>query len=256
MDRQEFSDETLVAFADGELEKASVSAVKAAIESDPALAKRLEVFVATRNRLRDSLGPIANEPVPDRLTDLVMGGGAATAEAGNRPVGLNAGRRAAPRFVVPMAAAIACLVAGVSGYLIGSLAMQDTGTGLAGMTASAEPGLRQLLTASPDNATALWSAGGRSGEVAVHGTYRTRTGLCRSFSVSEQTGAVNRAGGVACLGPGGWQTQVVAAERPSDGAVTPAGNAGQVVDAFLDAAEAGDPLDAAAVRELIAKGWR
>ena len=95
MDRQELSDETLVAFADGELDAASASAVKAAAASDPALAKRLEIFVVTRGKLRDSLGPVAKEPVPDRLTQFVMTGGV-TAGTGSGHARPDAARRVAP----------------------------------------------------------------------------------------------------------------------------------------------------------------
>ena len=43
--------------------------------------------------------------------------------------------------------------------------------------------------------------------------------------------------------------------RMADGAFRPASGSGAAVDAFLDGARAGDALDAAAVREQIAKGW-
>lgn len=254
MNRQEFGDETLVAFADGELDEAVVPALQDALKSDPALMKRLEVFVVTRDRLKSSLGPVANERVPDRLTDFVMRGSASTEQS--RPArDPSDHRRFMSRFAAPIAAAIACLIAGAGGYLVGSRGVRDSGPGLAGMTAASEPELRRLLSTSPDGAAASWSTSSRGGEITVNGTYRTRTGFCRSFSVSERSGMAGRAGGVACLGPVGWQTQVIAAERASDGAVAPASSAGQAVDAFLDAAEAGEPLDATAVRELIAKGW-
>ena len=94
----------------------------------------------------------------------------------------------------------------------------------------------------------------RSGEIALRATYRTRAGICRSFSVG--AGAETPIGGVACIGPSGWQTRVVGLERSSDDGIRPASGAGHAVDNFLDSVEAEEPLNNAAVQELIAKGWR
>ncbi|MGE0211203.1 MAG: anti-sigma factor [Parvibaculaceae bacterium] len=256
MECPEFSDETLVAFADGELADSDASVLRDALENDPALKKRLEVFVATRDRLRADFGSVVNEPVPDRLTELVMSQGMTRGNERHRRGRHDIPRLSVSRFAGSMAAAVACLVAGLGGFLIGSQTVRDTGSGLVSLTASAEPELQRLLATGADGAVASWSAGNHGGEITLEGTYRTRAGLCRSFSVSERTGTASRAEGIACLDANAWRTRMVAARDAADGTMTPATGAGQAVDAFLDAAEAGDPLDAATVRELIEKDWK
>jgi surface antigen len=250
MTAQNFSDETLVAFADGELDVATADVVKAAVDRDPALAKRLAAFRASREVLKSTLGPIEREPVPDHLTRFVMTNGDASQQRRASP------KRPATRFALPMAAALAFVVAGIGGYWIGARSGSLPGSGTFAVAAAAEPELQRMLAAAPDGTARPWKEGGRSGEIALRATYRTRAGICRSFSLSESTGAGSMMGGVACIGPSGWQTQVVGLERSSNGGTTPASGAGQAADAFLDKVEAQDPLDAAAVRDLIMNGWR
>ncbi|MFP5330263.1 MAG: anti-sigma factor family protein, partial [Alphaproteobacteria bacterium] len=64
-------DDRLMAFLDGELDEAGRAEVEAAIAADPALAARLEAQRRLRDRLRAHYGPVADEPVPDRLRSLI-----------------------------------------------------------------------------------------------------------------------------------------------------------------------------------------
>jgi surface antigen len=247
---QDFSDETLVAFADGELDAATNAAFKATLDRDPALAKRLAAFRATRNALKTALGPIERETVPDHLTRFVMTNGEAHSRRPVQPV------RRAHRFALPMAAALAFIVAGVGGYWVGARSGSLPGSGTLAAAAAAEPELQRMLAAAPDGMAGTWKEGGHSGEIVLRATYRTRAGICRSFSLSGAADAGSVIGGVACIGPTGWRTQVIGLGRSSDGSIAPAGGAGQAADAFLDRVEAEDPLNAAAVQDLILSGWR
>ena len=250
MTRQDFSDETLVAFADGELDAATETALKAALDRDPALAKRLAVFRATRIVLKTAFGPIEREAVPDHLTRFVMTNGKAHPQQRARPI------RPAFRLALPMAAALAFIIAGAGGFWMGTRSGSLPGSGTLAAAAVAEPELQRMLAAAPDGTARTWKESGHSGEITLRATYRTRAGICRSFSLSGTAGAGSVIGGVACIGPSGWQTQVVGLGRLTDGSITPASGAGQTADAFLDRVEAEDPLNAAAVQDLIVNGWR
>lgn len=56
-----FSDETLMAYADGELDDVTTQGLRAALKNDPALVQRLNVFADTRAALS---APSKPEPVP------------------------------------------------------------------------------------------------------------------------------------------------------------------------------------------------
>ena len=60
-------DETLMAYADGELEPAQRAEVEAALAADPKLAARVEAHRALRRKLNTTFDPILMETVPDAL---------------------------------------------------------------------------------------------------------------------------------------------------------------------------------------------
>lgn len=254
MNAPAITDEMLVAFADGEADEATIDAVAQALETDEALAQRLDLFVTTRQILKTELDPIVREAVPDRLTRFVMGG---ARDAGARPaLASPAAPKPRRRIALPMAAALAGIVAGGLGYWAGTTSPQGRAgaSGMAGL-AAADLALAQALANAPDGERRAWRAAGQSGEIELRQSFRTERGFCRSFGVSESKDA--GWGGLACRQGAGWSAQVVVAEpRMADGAFRPASGSGAAIDAFLDGARAGDALDAAAVREQIAKGWR
>jgi hypothetical protein len=164
-------------------------------------------------------------------------------------------RRPKRRAALPMAAALAGIVAGGLGYWAGATRPEQAGAvALAGL-AAADAELSRALSSAPDGEQRGWRAAGQSGEIELRQSWRTERGFCRSFGLSE--GRASGWGGLACRQDHGWSTQVVVAEpRAADGAFRPASGSGGAIDAVLDGARAGDALDAAAVREQIAKGWR
>lgn len=233
------SDEELVAFADGELDLAAATSIAAAIADDPLLAARVEGLKATRARLKEAFAGIANEPVPSSLTRLVMSGGAAEAASTET--------RAAPRRParsLPMAAALAGLLVGATATWV---ALRP-GTSPPVTTASTAFALEIPLGTWTDGSS---GSSGAAGTVTLRQTVRTRAGLCRSFTVTESPARAYD--GVACRIEGAWQVQVMALAANGN-AFVPAGAAGPV-DAFLDAAEAGDPLPADEVKRLINRRW-
>ena len=64
------SDETLMAFADGELPPDERRAVREALSKDPLLIERLECFLLTNARLARPFRDVLNSAVPERLLRL------------------------------------------------------------------------------------------------------------------------------------------------------------------------------------------
>src|SRR5262245_41402589 len=62
-----FSDETLMAYADGELDAETRRAIEAAMASDAAIAAAVAQHRARREQLRAAFAPIADESVPEFL---------------------------------------------------------------------------------------------------------------------------------------------------------------------------------------------
>lgn len=66
------TEEQLMAYADGELDQATAQQVRAAIEADPALARRLDQHQQLRRRMQAAHQPMLDEPVPEPLQRAAM----------------------------------------------------------------------------------------------------------------------------------------------------------------------------------------
>src|SRR5580658_10813680 len=73
------SEETLMAFADGELDDSARAAVELAMREDPELSKRVARHRALRERLRAGFAGELSEPVPERLIAVLRQNPVATA---------------------------------------------------------------------------------------------------------------------------------------------------------------------------------
>jgi anti-sigma factor RsiW len=62
-----YDDETLMAYADGELDAAQRAQIDAAIAQDPGLALRVQEHRALRARMTGAFSRVLDQPVPDRL---------------------------------------------------------------------------------------------------------------------------------------------------------------------------------------------
>ena len=80
-------DETLMAYADGELEPAQRAEVEAALAADPTLVVRVEQHRALRKKLNAAFDPILMETVPDALVAKVFASPAGTQGAGSAASG-------------------------------------------------------------------------------------------------------------------------------------------------------------------------
>jgi hypothetical protein len=236
-------DETLMAFADGELDEPMRAELERALGADPALRQRVEAMGAQRDRLAAAFAPVLDEPMPERLATLL------------RPPALppsvaDLGAARERRRRMPSWAQWGGIAASV---LLGVL----LGTQFDRLAASPELALRdgRLVAEGAVRdalASQLASAPVAGAPVAVQLSFVDKTGAyCRTFS----TAAV---AGLACRRQDQWAVQtLVAAEAAPEGGVRQAASA--LPRAVLDAVDqriAGDALDAGRERQARDQGWR
>ncbi len=249
------TEETLMAYVDGELDANARAAVEAAIKSDPDVARRVARQQALRKKLRDAFDDVLDEAVPDRLIATARKAPAASADA--RVTDLSRARaEKAERFVRrwswPQWGAMAASL--VLGVLVGQALLRTPAAG----PIVARDG---RLIAQDALAEALSSqlAGDQSldARIGMGLSFRSKSGeYCRTFVVREGRGVA----GIACRDGDAWAVQVVV---PSDSPGYPDGGyrlAGaelpllivQAVEERID----GDPLDANAEAAARDSGWR
>jgi hypothetical protein len=69
-----YDDETLMAYADGELDAKTRSEIAAAVEKDSGLARRVEQHCALRARVTGAFEKVLDQSVPERLAEIARGG--------------------------------------------------------------------------------------------------------------------------------------------------------------------------------------
>jgi hypothetical protein len=241
-----FDDETLMAYADGELAPELRAQVEQAMRQDPAVAASVERHRALRSDVFAAFAGVLDEPVPARLQPAAVAGG------GHVRVDVleQAGARALParwswRQWGGMAASLA------AGVLAGALGWQQM------HGAGGEPIARQggALVARGELADALsrrLAADAAGGDVRLGVSFAAKGGeYCRSFKMGATAG-------LACREGGEWRIPVLAQdEQQAQAGYRQAGSAmpAAVLDA-IDARIAGASLDAAAERAAREQGWR
>ena len=229
-------DEMLMAYADGELGSEARQAVDQALAADALLRERLE----TQRRLRASLtghyGPVASEPVPDRLLAML---GAEPAPSDVPSLAAARARRQAPRTQswFNWGAIAASLAVGVLGGQMlreqGPVGSQD------GMLVA-----QGRLAADLDSRL----ASAQAGDTRIGLTFADREGrVCRTFDASELSG-------LACRTGGSWNLVTTAAPAGQSTQYRQAGSA-----AVMETAQrimAGEPMDAADEKAAMEAGWQ
>ncbi|MFS2022776.1 anti-sigma factor family protein [Massilia sp. CT11-137] len=227
-----YSDDTLMAYADGELEPAERAAIEQAMRTDPAIAATVERHRALRADVAAAFAGILDEPVPARLQPPAP------------VVSLAVERDKRRRWSWPEWAALAATL--VVGVLAGRMIPGGGGPAIAGNG--------NQVVAQGELAAALdRQVGGKAeGAVKVGVSFAARDGAyCRGF-------VMGAAAGLACREGGQWKIPVLAeAEKEAAGGYRQAGSAlpPAVLDA-IDARIADKPLDAAGEEAARARGWR
>ena len=232
-DTMTYSDDTLMAYADGELDPAERAAIERAMRTDPAIAAAVERHRALRADVAAAFAGILDEPVPARLQPPAP------------IISLDAAREKRRRWSWPEWGALAATL--VVGVLAGKMIPGGGG-------APAIIGNGNQVVAQGELASALdRQVGGKgNGAVKVGVSFAARDGAyCRGF-------VMGASAGLACRAGGQWRIPVLAeAQQQAAGGYRQAGSAlpPAVLDA-IDARIADKPLDAAGEEAARARNWQ
>lgn len=248
MSKDDFDDETLMAFADGELDEAQSLALEAALASDEALAERLAVFLDSRRLVGDALKPLIDEPVPEALLASVR----KMAEEAQRqdttaPQDNVVAFRPKPRrettqpttrrWFLAMAGSLVAVVTGVIGFTLGRVDPAATDAGAEIAAALDREASGQDVTLGVSGATLRMVA-----------TFRDERGeICREYELKQSTNSTLT---IACRQNDVWTTRLALTTPEAEGYV-PASSQ-ETIDAYLASIQAGAPLSAEEEREALA----
>lgn len=253
------SDETLMAYADGELDGPARADIERAMRSDPALAARVAQHQALRSDVFAAFAPIADEPVPPSLLAAAMPG--KVSDLGAARAARSEGRR---RWAWPEWGAIAASLS--VGVLVGSLVLgggvrsggvpgADAGAGAVGNELAALRGAEGTPVAQGRLAKALstqLAGAAQKDGVKIGVTFASIDGqLCRSFVAGESAG-------LACRSGEQWKLAMLAeVAKGAPGEYQQAGSAmpAAVLEA-IDARIAGPALDAPAEQAARQRDWQ
>jgi hypothetical protein len=230
----DITDTMLGAYVDGELDEAERARIGEAIETDPALRRRVEAERALRATLRAHYAPVTDEPIPASLRSRLEPAPAQVVDL--------AAARARRRFAWPHYGAMAASLA--VGMLGGQLLLRQAPSPVA--MESGELVARGPLADALDTQLASVRAEGRTTRIGL--TFEDDAGrYCRTFD----SGAVS---GIGCREGDSWRLVATAA-----GGGTTREYRQASAPAVLEQAEAmmaGPPLDAAAERRVRDRNWR
>ncbi|MEJ7808524.1 MAG: hypothetical protein WKG03_21705 [Telluria sp.] len=248
-----FTEEVIMAYADGELDESTRFEVELAMRQDPALAEKIRQHQVLRSHVFDAFAGTLTEKVPQRLQVAARSGKVVHLDSVRQL------RTPPPPPPVPekqgwawpqWGALAATLVVGVLAGAIGTqgvtggaqLAALDAGSG----ALMANGALAQALS------TQLAGSAQADAPVRLGVSFVAKDGnYCRSFMLP-------RMAGLACRSGEDWRIPVMAsAAAGAAGAYRQAGS--EMPAAVLEAIDeriAGKSLDAAAERTASAQGWK
>ncbi|MEO5325685.1 anti-sigma factor [Mesorhizobium sp. CC13] len=252
MSSHNFDDETLMAFADGELDAETSARVEAAMETDDELVMRVASFIESRAQAAAALKPLIDEAVPEALTRAVekmieekRASETAPARKDNVVAFGPAARPVRSSWILPLAASLAAAVFGLGGYLAGQANAPQPSLAFA---AIADPEMLRVLDAAPSGSQSTVAAGA----VKLVSSFRDGSGaLCREFELAEAAGGTTVT--VACRAQQSWSVRLAVAAAASGGADYAPAGAAETVDAFLATIGAGAPLSEADEKAALAR---
>jgi hypothetical protein len=248
-----YDDETLMAYADGELDPTQRADIAAAIDRDPALARRVEKHRALRAEVAGAFANVIDQPVPARLVsaangDTVAGNAAPVPRRGKiLQFPAKSGRAPGPAWRGREWGAMAASV--VLGVVIAWKTLTPADQGLMIAAGGALVARGELATALDKQ---LASNQRHADPVQIGVTFKARDGnYCRSFTMPAMKTA-----GLACRAGGEWQIAATATAEIPAGQMQQA--AGALPPAILSAIEtriAGEAFDAIGEDNARLGGW-
>ena len=193
-----FTDEQLMALADGQCGPQEAGAIEQAVKSDPELKARLAVFEQSRKVLRQAFDAKRAEPIPDRLLE-VFGKRAAPAP------------RRARRFFYPTALAASVAIATVASLAYWLAPGPST-------TILPSPQLLAALESTPSGIPFGITVDARRHELVPIRTLRLEDGTwCREFDFAELgDGSIRSNRGLACRAvEGSWAMHALLPVEPA-----------------------------------------
>lgn len=239
MTEMQFTDEQLMAFADGVADPNDAAKIEAAMAKDADIARRVSMFRQTASRLSD-LAAAQSARVPDTLVTKVQ----ELARTSNKHTDPNvidlADARAKPRsswIGLPLAASVFLAIGAAVTYF----ALDRGGSGttadlqVAGLN---HPAVKTALDTLPSGAREDVAD---AGEIALIATFTNADDeICREFELDhpERRTIVS----VACHDGAGWDVRLAIAAAPAaDTGYAPASSL-ETLEAYLSATQASAPL--------------
>ncbi len=257
------SDETLMAFADGELEGAARTAVESAMREDPEIEKRVARHRALRGRISMAYSSELSERVPDRLVSAAMAGAAAPRDnvirledaAKSRQARSRPGHESSPSSRGPAWAWAASIAASVVvGLGLGFFASRQGELALLRSESGALVAHGELARALSEQLAAQQSP---NAAVRIGVSFLAKSGdYCRSFVLS---GSLPQSG-LACRHGADWLIHSLV-QGPEGGTAaadyrTAASPMAAAIFRSVDELIVGEPLDGAAEAAARANQWQ
>jgi anti-sigma factor RsiW len=243
-------DETLMAYADGELDAAQRAEIAAALQRDPALAARVDKHLALRAEVAGAFATVLTRPVPENLRAAAAGSATPADRARGNVVQFPTRSARAPATPWRAREWLAMAASVLLGVVISWRAWSpgDTGTITAQRGALVAHG---VLAAALDRQLAANQSNDAAVKIGL--TFKARDGsYCRSFALRE--GGIT---GLACRAGGEWRIPVTASADAAGGDFRQA--AGSIPPAVMQAIEArisGDALNATGETSARDAGWK
>jgi hypothetical protein len=252
-----FSDETLAAYVDGEIDPAAGAEIEEAARQDPRIEQRIARYRALRNRLQAAYATELDEPVPDRLLAALQNpaprpstavADLGTARAAKAQQSAR-GTAIAARWRYSLAASV--LIAVGAGFLAWRhshpASMENVDGTLIARGALATGLSDQLSGPAPQDTGASGST------VRIGLSFVAKSGdYCRTFSLSADAG-------LACHRAGRWEILALEKRVASEGTDSGFRTASSAMPTkVLEAVErqmASEPLDRAGEIAARGKGW-
>lgn len=234
-----FSDEILMAFADGELDDQVASTVEEAMSRDLVITRRVAAFLRSRHLARSAFPRASASDVPPALLATVQAQIARFEGHASQPATserAHASRRIASvdrrPFGWALAASFAAIAIATGGYWFGHQAATPSPIGPIAQLAT--PEVSRALNDAPSGQDHDLSFG----RMRVISTFRTADGsLCREFKIQAASGTSDA---VACRGHD-WVVTFAFASDATSGAYVPSDGA-DLMTRYLQDVGAGEPL--------------
>ncbi len=235
----EFTDQELMAYADGELPETRASELDLALVANEHLSERLALFTQTRMQVFEAHKMLLDQPVPEHLVQHIRALGKASDEGAENVVPFRqpASKSTRPQrasWSMPLAASIALAIG-----LGAGLMLQDTpSTGALQIAALSDSQISEVLASLPAGQTRVLESGGQIELIAsFHNNQNT---LCREFEYAQASGTNVVA--VACSAADGWDLTFAVASQAADSPGFVPASSMDALNAYLETIGAGGPL--------------